>query len=321
MPKVSVIIPVYKVEQYLHACLNSMEAQTYQDFELILVDDGTPDSCGEICDNYAETHPNTKVLHQENAGLSEARNQGVKIASGEYVTFIDSDDYVAEDYLEYLMMLIEKYQVDISIACNVKFLDANKPSFNNDKLYDCSVTASEALEKICYNEYSICAWGKMYKREIVEKYPYPKGQLYEDTATTYKIVGSSKKVAYGNKVIYFWRQREGSITHSKINERHFYGIYAAKEQLKYMEKNYPGVVPAAQVRCAMRIMDIAYRIVMGGNDKCLFYQVKLEMDPLVKDVLMNRNCGLSLKVRTLALWMGYIPFWVVSTIYSKLKWL
>lgn len=319
MPKISVIIPVYKVEKYLPECLASVDRQTFRDFELILVDDGSPDRCGRMCDEYAASHPNTRVLHQQNMGLSEARNQGVLLAKGEYVAFIDSDDYVSEDYLEYLLYLVEKYGTEVSVARKTVFWDGSEPTVRKQTDADGVVTASEALIKICYNQLDICAWGKLYKRRLVEKYPYPKGQLYEDTATTYKIVGDTDRMAYGSRVIYYWRQRRGSITHAVITEKHLFGIVASKEQIAYMQKNYPDAVPAARARCAMKIVDLAYRAAMGKYDARLFRQIRDEIKPILKPLLSDPQTGWSLKVRSLALRFGYLPFKILSMVYSAIK--
>jgi len=319
MPKISVIIPVYKVEDFLEDCLACMSRQTYLDFELILVDDGSPDNCGAMCDAYAAEHPNTRVLHQTNMGLSEARNQGVKIATGEYVSFIDSDDLVSDDYLEYLLYLAEKYGADVSVANSLRFWDNEiiKPIENMPS--DRCIPAEQALEEICYNKIDICAWGKLYKRYLVEKFPYPAGQLYEDTATTHKIVGEVPSIAHGTHVIYYWRQRSGSITHAMITERHMYGITASKAQTEYMKRNYPKVVAAAQARCVMKIVDLSYRLVRGKMDKDLFQRVRAEVIPLWISLLKNRKAGLSLKIRATALRLGYLPYLLVTKIYVKVK--
>lgn len=319
MPKISVIVPVFKVEQYLPECLDSISNQTYQDFELILVDDGSPDSCGAMCDDYARNHQNTKVIHQKNAGLSEARNHGVKAASGEYVTFIDSDDVVSPDYLEYLMMLNEKYGTDVSIGNVQKFWDDKLtktiPLAENDR----KVPVSQALTEICYGKISIYACGKLYRRELVEKYPYPAGKLYEDTATTHKIIGEVDEISHGTRVIYYWRQRSGSITHDEITEHHLWGIAAAKEQTTYMQKNYPEVVPAAQARCVMKIIDLSYRLVVGKTDKVLFDRIRTELKPLFMPLLKNKKAGVSLKVRATALYLGYIPYYIICKLYHAVK--
>ena len=317
-PKISVIVPVYKVETYLPACLESITAQTFQDFELILVDDGSPDACGAMCDTYAADHPNTRVLHQANAGLSEARNNGVKIARGEYVTFIDSDDFVAPDYLEYLLHLAEKYNAEVSCGECLSFPDGASPIRPDEPETEQYLQAAQALSDICYGKLPIFACSKLYRRELAEKHPYPAGQLYEDTATTYKIVGDAGHMVCGSRIIYYWRQRSGSITHSAINERHFYGITAAKEQLAYMEQHYPNAVPAARARCAMKTIDLAYRLVMGKMDRALFERIRAEIKPLLPQLKADPKAGLSLKVRSTVLSWGYVPYRILSLVYCGL---
>ena len=320
MPRISVVVPVYRVEDYLGACLNSISKQTFGDYELILVDDGSPDRCGEMCERYAGTHTNVKVLHQKNAGLSAARNSGVKLAEGEFITFIDSDDVVAPSYLEYLYSLIKKYHADVSIAARVKFYGDVPQSFPDHSETDFSIEPAVALEKMCYGKYSICAWGKLYRRDLVEKFPYPVGMLFEDIATTHKIIGAAQKVAYGSRAVYYWRQRAQSITKQKVTEKHFDGVTAAKEQLLYMEKNYPQVVRAAQARVAMKCIDFAYHLLESNNkDRMLFQKARAEIKPILWTVLNDKNIVPSIKIRSLGLAAGYYPYLLLSRIYLLKK--
>lgn len=315
-PKISVIIPVYRVENYLTACLDSISSQTFRDFELILVDDGSPDSCGAMCDAYAADHPNTRVLHQANAGLSQARNNGVKIAHGEYITFVDSDDLVTPDYLQYLWDLKETYGSEVSVGCALRFADGKVPERPNTLPQESCLAPSEALTRIGYAQMPICAWGKLYKRHLLEKYPYPVGQFYEDIATTYKIMGNTANTAYGTRIIYYWRQRPDSITHAVIDERHFYGITAAKEMLAFIEAHYPEATSGGQARCAMKCIDLAYRLVMGKTqDRQLFERIRAEIRPFIKPICADKRNSLSLKLRSAALGLGYLPFRAVSASY------
>lgn len=300
-------------------CLESIANQTYRDFELILVDDGSPDSCGAMCDAFAQAHPNTKVIHQKNMGLSEARNQGVLCSKGEYITFIDSDDYVAPDYLEYLLNLAEKYQADVSAAKLVLFWDDKLPTIAQKLPQEQVFSRPEALSAICYGSVSICACGKLYRRHLVEKHPYPAGELYEDTATTHRILGDANAMAYGSHGIYFWRQRSGSITHAVVTEKHFFGITAAKKQIAYMEEHCPEAIPAAQTRCVMKIVDLSYRLVMGRMDHDLFRRMREEIKPLLRPLLQNKRVGLSLRVRAVMLYLGYVPYRMLSGMYALVK--
>lgn len=316
MPKISVIIPVYKVEQYLPECLESVSRQTFRDFELILVDDGSPDTCGKICDEFAAEHPNTLVIHQENMGVAEARNQGIRAASGEYVVYIDADDYVSEDYLEYLLHLVQTHGTDVAVAAKVYVWDDREPVIPDREPVERVLTAAEALTAMCYNRIDICPWGKICRRELAEKYPYPTGQVYEDVATTYKLIGDTDRVACGNRVIYFWRQRQDSITHAVITRKHLFGITAAQEQLAYMQERYPEAVPAARVRCAMKIVDLAYRLVMGKMDRELFEEIRSQIKPLMRHLMADQKAGRSLKLRAQALSWGYVPFKALSAVYT-----
>ena len=321
MAKVSLIIPVFNVEKYLQECLYSVDRQTYKDFECILVDDGSTDKSGEMCDKYAETHENARVIHKSNGGLSDARNTGAEACEGEFVVFMDSDDYVTDDYLEYLVYLTEKYGTDIAVAGVKKFEDGTIPQITSKEETEAVQSKETVLEKICYGEYGIYAPSKIYKRELVLENKYPIGEFYEDLATTYRIVGASQKesIAFGSRQIYYWRQRTGSITKSKINKAHLYGVTAGKELVAYMEKNYPRVTPAAKVRAANKIIDLAYRLVMGENDKEIFVTLKNEIKPLKGDILKNKKASLSVKARAVTLSMGYIPFKLLSIAYSLVK--
>ena len=315
MPKVSVIVPVYKVEEYLPACLASIRRQTYEDFELILVDDGSPDNCGALCDAYAAENPNTRVIHQENAGLSAARNAGVRDSCGEYVTFVDSDDYIAPDYIEYLVELTEKHGVDISGAKYMKVWSdgMQRPEGPAE---DRKYPAGEALSKICYRKIPIFAVAKLYRRTLAEANPYPVGQLYEDTATTYKLVGATEAIAYGTKVIYYWRQRSGSITHEKIDERHFYGITASKEQLEYMWQHYPEAVPAAQASLVTTTLRLTPRLAATKN-KAWIERLRAEIKPFWRQYLKDKNVAWSMKLMAFGLGCGYLPYRLLVALYAK----
>ena len=199
------------------------------------------------------------------------------------------------------------------------FWDGEEVNIPRQESGDCLLSIPEALTQICYGSVKLCPWGKLYKRHLFEQHPYPVGQIYEDVATTYKIVGDANAVAYGSCVTYGWRQRKGSITHSVITERHYFGITATKEQIAYMERNYPEVVPAARARCVMKILDLSYRMVMGKMDRELFERVRKDIRPLLGSVLKDRKAGLSLKIRGVALACGYVPYWLLSKCYTALK--
>lgn len=216
-PKISVIVPIYKVEQYLHRCIDSILAQTFRDFELILVDDGSPDNCGAICDAYAAQHDFIVVIHKENGGLSDARNHGIDIARGEYLSFIDSDDWVTPDFLEQLYTAIMQTGCRMSI-CNVMWHDGERELVEN------SYRPSSSL-KVVYGTdmydslYRPSAWNKLYERSIFQTLRYPKGKLYEDAYIYHEILAQLDSLVYTGTDGYYYFQREESIVHMRYGQR------------------------------------------------------------------------------------------------------
>ena len=210
---ISVIVPVYKVEPYLHRCVDSILAQTYINLEIFLVDDGSPDNCGKICDEYAKKDSRIKVIHKKNGGLSDARNVAIDMAKGEYITFIDSDDFVASDYVETLYHLIEKYQCKVGVAWLRTFhegceADTKQPPYI-EKVFD----RIEGIENMFYQElFDTAAWCKIYHRSLFETgIRYPFGLIYEDLPTTYLLFLQADKVAFCNHIIYNYLLRANSI--------------------------------------------------------------------------------------------------------------
>ena len=211
---ISVIVPVYKVEKYFARCMDSLTAQTYKNIEIILVDDGSPDNCGKMCDEYAQKDTRIRVLHKENGGLSDARNCGVEISNGEYITFIDSDDYVAPNYIAYLHDLLVENDADISCCCCV-YTGNDSIEFGADTaMRNVQVLSGEESCRMLLGNLHlvlVTAWGKLYKSEIVKKYSFPKGRKHEDEATTCKYYYEAKRVAVGNAQLYAYYQNPTGI--------------------------------------------------------------------------------------------------------------
>lgn len=224
MPKISVIVPVYNVENYLRACIDSILNQSFTDFEIILVDDGSPDNCGEICDEYAKKDNRIYVIHQENGGLSAARNAGIDWAfansNSEWVTFIDSDDYVHKQYLELLYNNAVKNGVNLC-SCGFKHVReyiCDSSIINPDI---CIGTTEELLKSInsyyLYNNSTACA--RIYKKELWNNIRFPIGKLHEDEFTIYKILFSCKKIVVIKEFLYYYFQNTSSIMHSRLTSK------------------------------------------------------------------------------------------------------
>lgn len=238
--KISVIVPVYNVELYLERCIKSILCQTYKDFELILVDDGSPDKSGEICDHYKNIDSRIRVIHKENGGLSDARNVGVLSAAGEYITFVDSDDYVSSNYLEYLLYLATKTNADISIGCFKRTnLDSCEYGKNNrykeTTVLDPIAACKEILTMGKYEPMLVIACCKLIKKDLCVRNPFPVGFKHEDRATTYKYYYCSKRIAFGNGEIYAYFQNENSIMNTRGDKKNTDMIAAKTDCALYFE--------------------------------------------------------------------------------------
>lgn len=221
LPLITIIIPVYKVEEYIHKCVNSVLNQTYNNLEIFLVDDGSPDNCGEICEDYSKKDHRIKVIHKNNGGLSDARNVAIDIANGEYITFVDSDDYVSKDYIEVLYELIEKYQCKISVSAFLKFKEDYQFIDKNEIIKENLFSCEDAIKEMFYQrKFDTSAWAKLYHKSLFsDGIRYPKGLLYEDLATTYKLFLKSDKIAFSNKKTYFYLIRSNSIEGSSFSPK------------------------------------------------------------------------------------------------------
>lgn len=240
---ISVIVPVYNVEKYLPQCIDSILAQTYTDFELIIVDDGSTDRSGQICDEYKDKDSRVYVVHQENRGVSAARNVGIDMAKGEYIAFVDSDDYVSGEYLEKLYNCLACNNADISICGMLSFFDGKKldsdlvESIKKDRTV---MTGREACLSIYKMDgrVSVMPWGKMYKASLFDNIRYPIGLIYEDDATTPRLFYKAKNVAMFADALYFYRNREDSITNTSFSAKKFDGVKAVDICIDFFsEKN------------------------------------------------------------------------------------
>lgn len=238
-PEISVIVPVYKVEKYLKRCVDSILGQTFENIEIILVDDGSPDNCGEMCDQYARQDERVQVIHKENGGLSSARNVGIEQAKGEYIAFIDSDDWLDADMLEILYDAVKKHNAQIA-ECSFR-------SVYNDRIEEetsCSGayivgTNIDALEGILdWNHFKPVAWNKIYHRSTIGDIRYPLGKLHEDEYTTYKYFYNAEKLVYIDvSKLNYDCSRTDSITTSAFKEKHLDACFALRERIQFFQEH------------------------------------------------------------------------------------
>lgn len=239
MAQISVIVPVYNVEQYLMRCINSILNQTFTDFELILVDDGSSDNCPSICDEFARKDKRVKTIHKENGGLSSARNAGIDLAEGEYISFIDSDDWIEREMLQVLYELAISKEADV-VECAYKRVKEEKIYRKSCKNMPLIVERSgeDAIVALYSGEgASIAAWNKLYKRQIFNNLRFPMGMNFEDSYLMPQIVYIANKVIYTNYVGYYYYQRCGSITKSEFTLKDIDKIVAYNGVRNFLMKN------------------------------------------------------------------------------------
>lgn len=239
---ISIIIPVYNTGKYLQECVNSVLQQSYTNIEIILVDDGSTDESGCLCDKYHEQDSRVKVIHKKNGGLSEARNKGIEKATGQYLMFIDSDDVVNREMISKLYNNIIKFQADISI-CSMwwKVNEAEQEVEQNQTIITRLYEGAE-IKKLLYGNdcitpvETVVAWNKLYKAELFDEIRYPVGRFHEDEFVIHHLLAKSKRVVYTNEKLYYYMQREGSITNKFSVKRICDVVDAYTERIQFWDK-------------------------------------------------------------------------------------
>lgn len=247
---VSVIVPIYNVESYLCKCIDSIINQTYKNLEIILVDDGSPDNCGKICDRYAASDERIRVIHQENGGLSAARNAGLKIMTGKYLMFVDSDDWLQNDCIEILYEIQKRCMADLVIGGVRKIEDITGNiiwTTENENLLEYEYKSNEEAMKDMFIN-GCASWARLYKSSIHEGIWFPVGEINEDEAIVLEILNRCEKIVKTNRVIYNYRFRTASITSTNWNLEKLAWYEHCKNNLKYVEEKYPQLVEVAQAR-------------------------------------------------------------------------
>lgn len=235
-PRLSIIVPVYNVEKYIHSCINSILNQHFSDFELILVDDGSTDNCGKICDEYASSDKRVRIIHQENGDVSAARNKGIDVSQGEIIGFVDSDDIICADMYQKMVDFMDVHQLDA--VCADTYLVKNcketfRPRYDKDMLF----SHLEAINEILDGKLDNAATNKIFKRKVIGNIRFPVGRIYEDVATVYRYIYQAEKVGYICRPYYYFK-RKGSIVQTAFNSKGRYDCFRGyKERLEFSQKN------------------------------------------------------------------------------------
>ena len=317
---ISVIIPVYKVKKYLDKCVNSVINQTYKELEIILVDDGSPDECGKMCDEYALKDERIVVIHKENGGLSDARNVGIEKATGEYITFVDSDDFVDSDYVEFLYKMIKEANCKMSI-CSHKVL------YESGKVIDLGINKKsllsnkEVLEKILYSDgIDLSAWAKLYAKSLFKNVKFPKGRLFEDAATTYKLILQCDDIMCGQISKYNYYIRNDSITTSTFSEKKLDLIISTKEMCDCVDKKYPELQSATLRRKVYAHLSTLTQLIKDKENN-----YKIERKKIIKyvrknssKVFFNSRTPMRDKIAIITVFFGFGFYKFCWGIYDKL---
>lgn len=296
-PKISVLVAAYNIEKYIDKCLASIAKQTYPNFEVIIIDDGSTDTTFKKCQIYCDQHPNFQVYTQKNQGLSAVRNQGLQKSTGEYVVFVDGDDYVSLDYLSKLYESLSKSHSDIAV-CNFQTFPANTKT---REIKDVVISGEDAVIRLLKEQenYQIVSWNKLYKKTLFDGIKFPVNQLNEDSFTTFKLFKKARKVSFISDKLYFYRQRQQSIMSSiKLNQRLDFKLAAAIEAKSYFNSK-PKLYQAAEISellAYLAFLDSIYAHRLSIKPEFAIKWVKDHRPALEKNPQLTRKLKIYLKM-------------------------
>ncbi len=317
-PLISVIVPVYQVEAWLSRCVDSLLTQTWGNLEIILVDDGSRDGCPAICDAYAKRDSRVCVIHQENRGLSGARNAGIDAAKGEYIAFVDSDDYVAPDFIGALYELIQKSGCAISQCRFARVRGEALEGAANDAY---RMFRGECLMEQLYGAeedatYFVVAWNKLYRRELFTEtgIRYPLGRIHEDEATTYRLFHAARKLAFLDRALYgYFTENTGSIT-SVFSRKRLQWLSAHEERIVFFRENgYENLLPAAYRKLCDACITFYFRCTDDVEEA---EALRLELKTRLRQYRKEGSawiCRLPFRTR-----FGYLLFGVSPGLYKQI---
>lgn len=301
---ISVVVPIFNVEKYLTECIESILNQTYKDFELILVNDGSTDNSLKICNEYLKKDERIRVINKENGGLSSARNSGIEVAKGEYIAFIDSDDLINENMFEKMMKIAIEKNADI-VQCNYQeFYDESEINSNIDISNEIEeLNNIEALHKFYENGKSACAvvaWNKIYKTKLFNDVRYPFGRVHEDVFTTHKLLYKANKIICIKDKFYYYRQRANSITTNKYNKKRLDILDAIEERANFL-KNIVG----NEELYNLEIRNYSYNIMLSyskykesnPNDEATLKEIKERAKRMFKKFMKCKKISIKRKVK------------------------
>jgi glycosyltransferase involved in cell wall biosynthesis len=325
-PLINIIVPIYEVEHYLCKCIDSILAQTYTNLRIILVDDGSPDQCPAICDDYSRQDQRIIVIHKVNGGLSSARNSGLDAlnqlsdSKGEFITFIDGDDFVEKDYIEFLYNLLINNSCDIS-QCGQYIVYSHSKLHDKKKNHETIIINKlQALESLCYNGvYGVSACGKLYKLKIFDSIRFPNGVNYEDTASCHFLAEKAEKISINMTQKYYYIQRNNSIANGIVfNEKKLDFITVGDCFADYVTQQYPSLSRAANVKRAfVRLSTLAQMTNCNYYNKELIKTLKHNILKYHFDIIWNFKASNKDKIGVVLMSIGFPVFRFVWKRYYK----
>lgn len=319
LPVITVVVPIFKVEKYLDECVQSILRQTYQNLEIFLVDDGSPDRCGEMCDEFAKKDSRISVIHQKNKGLSGARNSAIDVCTGEYITFVDSDDWISPDMIDQLYKSLVLEGAQMSCTSPESFYEDGTRTGRNGSDEVLVYTKEKALDCFLFNDYlTPCVWGKLYVKDLWKGVRCPEGKLFEDQFTTYKLIDQCEKIVYCTKPMYHYRKRVGSIGHSSFNKK-TYDLYdAIHEEYDFIFTKYGKSVPnIAVARITWEVVFANMMIMAGYRDEKTIKTIQMFARKNIKRVWNCRYISMTRKVQICLFAYCFLAYVVFYHIYKK----
>lgn len=298
-PEISIIVPVFNVENYLEDCINSILEQTFEQFEVILINDGSSDQSGIICDRYAKVDSRIKVIHKEYGGVSSARNMGVQAAQGEYIGFVDGDDRIDKDMYKTLLTLCEDTDSEIAVCKLGREIDGQLINDSNEEFVK-EMNNTEAMKELFKGvlyRFSLC--NKLFKKSCFKNVEFPEGRIHEDLSTTYKLFAQAKKSIYTNYIGYIYVKRSNSILTSTFNEKRLDAFIGWEEILQFMNSNYPElsreIMTGFVYNCIDNVYYILNQVESEETKKKYIINIQTYINRHYKKIMENKMCSLKYK--------------------------
>lgn len=286
-PLISVIVPVFNVAEFLDDCIKSLLNQSYENFEILLIDDGSGDKSLEICQNYAKKEPKIRVFSKQNGGQGSARNLGLDNAKGEFICFVDSDDILASGFLDKTFEILKQNNVKMAMCAYAPFVDASEISNVESVKSEVKILNDKEIFKeifLANPAFGTAVWRNLYHKSIFEKLRFPQNQIYEDVAIAFEIFNNAEKAAFCNEILYFYRLRAGSTTNS-FSKRHLQAEISVKNFCEKVVKKYPDLKKLANFAICDSMTSISIMILKDGAKE--FYPKITEFLPFLRENFIN----------------------------------